>query len=328
MTRAVFLGSPQWAVPSLNALAGPGARVLGITLAGVMTQPDRPAGRGRRLQPCAVKAAALQLGLPVRSPESLRTEAGLRELAEWAPELLIVCAYGQILTRQVLELPRLGSWNLHFSLLPRWRGASPVQAAILAGDAESGVSLQRMVAALDAGPLIARSAPLPIGPAETAEELGARLAEVAAGVLAAALPAILSGNPPVTPQDESRVTVCRKIGKGAGIVDWSREPAAEIVRKVRAFTPWPGCASYLGAARLGLVRVEAVEPPPSGAPGTLGADGWVPAASGAVRLIEVKPEGRGAMGFAAFVNGHPKAVGARLTPEPASGRSPGAPRPA
>ena len=259
----------------------------------------------------------------MRSPESLRTKAGLKELAEWAPDLLIVCAYGQILTRAVLDLPPLGCWNLHFSLLPRWRGASPVQAAILAGDAETGVSLQRMVEALDAGPLLASSAPTPIGAAETAEVLGTRLAGVAAEVLAGALPAILTGAAPLTPQDEARVTVCRKIGKGAGQVDWSRESAVQIVRKVRAFTPWPGCASYLGPLRLGLVRVEAAEAPPGGVPGavpgTIGADGRVPAAEGVVRLIEVKPEGRGVMAFAAFVNGHPEAVGARLTPEPGAG---------
>jgi methionyl-tRNA formyltransferase len=316
MTRAVFLGSPAWAVPSLLALAGAQAAGLGITVCGVVTQPDRPTGRGRRLQPCAVKAEALRLGLPVRSPESVREEDGLRSVADWTPDLLIVCAYGQLLNRAVLDSPRLGSWNLHFSLLPRWRGASPVQAAILAGDAETGVSLQRIVEALDAGPLLASSAPVPIGAAETADELGARLADVAAGLLIDALPAILSGTPAVTPQDESRVTVCRKIGKAAGIVDWGREPADEIVRKVRAFTPWPGCASYLGALRLGLIRVEAVKPPPAGIPGTLGADGRVPAAAGAVRLIEVKPAGRGVMAFSDFVNGHPEVVGQRLTAAP------------
>ncbi len=274
VAQAVFLGSPQWAVPSLRVLAE--ARALGIEVAGVLTQPDRPAGRGRRLQPCAVKAAALALGLPVLSPASLRGEAGFGELAELKPELAIVCAYGQILPRRVLDLPRLGCWNLHFSLLPRWRGASPVQAAILAGDEATGVSLQRMVEALDAGPLLAGSAPVAIGADETAEALGARLADVAARLLLGALPALLAGAPALTPQDEARATVCRKIDKGAGLVDWSREPAAEIVRKVRAYTPWPGCASYLGAARLGLVRVEAVETGGAGRPAGSAATGWWP----------------------------------------------------
>ena len=319
MTRAVFLGSPEWAVPCLVALAGPDAHALGIEMAGVVTQPDRPAGRGRRPRPCAVKAAALNLGIPVLSPHSLRQEQAIEELAHLAPEVMIVCAYGQILTRRVLDLPALGCWNLHFSLLPRWRGASPVQAAILAGDSETGVSLQSMVEALDAGPLLASSPPVVIGAGETAEELGSRLAKIAAAVLERALPAILAGNPPVSPQDEARATVCRKIDKGAGIVDWNRASAEEIARRVRAFTPWPGCASYLGAARLGLVRVEPAEPPPHAAPGTLGADGRVPAATGAVRLIDVKPEGRGVMSFAAFVRGHPDAVGARLTANAAAG---------
>ncbi|MFI5400907.1 MAG: methionyl-tRNA formyltransferase [SAR324 cluster bacterium] len=319
MTRAVFLGSPLWAVPCLGALAGPAARALGVEIAGVVTQPDRPAGRGRLLRPCAVKDAALDLGVPVLSPQSLRREEAIRELAHLAPDVTIVCAYGQILTRPVLDMPRLGCWNLHFSLLPRWRGASPVQAAILAGDSETGVSLQRMVEALDAGPLLASSPPIAIGADETAEELGTRLAKIAAAVLAGALPAIVAGNPSVSPQDDARATVCRKIDKRAGIVDWDRASAAEIVRRVRAFTPWPGCASYLGAARLGLVRVEPAEPPPHAAPGTVAADGRVAAASGAVRLIDVKPEGRAVMDFAAFIRGHPEAVGARLTAEAAGG---------
>jgi len=277
------------------------------------------------MQPCAVKAAALALGLPVLSPASLRSEEGFRAWAGLQPELAIVCAYGQILPLRALDLPRLGCWNLHFSLLPRWRGASPVQAAILAGDASTGVSLQRMVEALDAGPLAASSAPVPIGAGETAEALGTRLADVATQVLLEALPALLAGAPALTPQDEARVTVCRKIDKGAGAVDWSGEPAAEIVRKVRAYTPWPGCASYLGALRLGLVRVEEVAADalrpgePHRQAGLIGADGVVPALAGWVRLLEVKPEGRGAMPFSAFIHGHPQAVGGRLTRVPVTG---------
>ncbi len=319
MTRVVFLGSPQWAVPSLRGLAEAPTHGLGIALVGVLTQPDRPAGRGRRLQSCAVKSAAQALDLPVLSPPSVRTEAGYRDLAGLKPDLAIVCAYGQILPRPVLGLPPLGCWNLHFSLLPRWRGASPVQAAILAGDAETGVSLQRMVEALDAGPLAARSAPVAIGADETADALGGRLAELAARLLLETLPALLAGTPALTPQDETQVTVCRKIGKGAGLVDWTVESATEIGRKVRAFTPWPGCASYLGQRRLGLVRVEAVSAgDPPGPPGTIGPGGLVRAAQGSVRLLDVKPEARAVMSFADFARGYPQAIGARLEPGPAA----------
>jgi methionyl-tRNA formyltransferase len=313
MIRAVYMGSPEWAVPSLMALAGAQARAIGVELVGVLTQPDRPAGRGRRLQPCAVKAAAVAQGLAVLSPERLRAPEGMSALAALAPDLVIVCAYGQMLPRAVLDLPRLGSWNLHFSRLPRWRGASPVQAAILAGDADTGVSLQRMVEALDTGPLVAESPPVAIGADETAEALGARLAEVAANVLLDALPAILTGTPSLRPQDVARVTVCRKLDKRSGAIDWAHESAVDIVRKVRAFTPWPGCADYLGRMRLGIVRVEAAVAQSGAQPGVIGADGVAAAASGAVKLIDVKPEGKGAMAFADFVNGHPAAVGARLT---------------
>lgn len=322
MTRVVYLGSPQWAVPSLRSLAAvpPG---LGVAVVGVMTQPDRPAGRGRRLQPCAVKSAALELGFPVLSPVSLRGEEGYQDMAGMSPELAIVCAYGQILPRRVLELPPLGCWNLHFSLLPRWRGASPVQAAILAGDSETGISLQRMVEALDAGPVAAKSAPVTIGPDETTEALGGRLAELAAQLLLEALPDLLGGKAALQPQDESQVTVCRKIDKSAGLVDWSRESATQIARKVRAFTPWPGCASYLGQRRLGLARVEPASgsngTDPSGlyrAPGTIGPGGLVRAADGYVRLLDVKPEGRAVMSFADFERGNPRALGARLAPAP------------
>lgn len=315
MVRAVFMGSPVWAVPSLAALAS--ARGQGVEIAGVLTQPDRPAGRGRRLQPCAVKTAALGYGFSVKSPANLKTEAGFADLAALAPDVAVVCAYGQILPRRVLDLPRLGCWNLHFSLLPRWRGASPVQAALLAGDSATGVSLQRMVEALDAGPLAASSPPVAIGPHETAEALGTRLAGVAGKVLTETLPVILSGTPTLIAQEEAKATVCRKIDKRAGAIDWSTESAADIDRKVRAFTPWPGCASYLGPMRLGLVRAEPVF---SGGhariPGELAADGIVPAAIGWVRLLQVKPEGRAAMRFGDFINGHPEALGARLSASP------------
>lgn len=316
MTRTVFLGSPALALPSLRALAG----ASGIEMAGVVAQPDRPAGRRRRLQPCAVKEEALRLELPVFTPERIREESSLRTLRDWKVELAIVCAYGQIFPRALLDLPPLGCFNLHFSLLPRWRGASPVQAALLAGDETTGVSLQRMAMELDAGEIVAETPPMPIAPGDTAASLGERLAEAAAALLVGSLPLLQGGNPPLKPQDPSRVTHCRIIRKAEGAVDFGRESAEEIERKCRAFTPWPGCFSYLGGRRLGLLRLELAGPPPRPAPGGRGVlqpDGRIAARDGWIRLLEVKPEGKGAMSLAAFLNGNPGAAGTALTAAPA-----------
>lgn len=312
MTRVVFMGSPEMAVPSLEALAAQSA----VRVVGVLTQPDRPAGRKRRLQPCAVRLAARRLGLPTGMPEKAGSAAGLALLREWAPELVIVCAYGQLLPQPVLDLPALGSFNLHFSLLPRWRGASPVQAALLAGDAHTGVSLQRMVMALDAGPLVASTPPLPIAPDDTAQTLGDRLAVAAGELLTQALPLLLRGAPPEREQDEAGVTFCRTIRKAQGAVDFAQEDAAAIERKVRAYTPWPGCHVHAGARRLGLVRV-AVLPgdAPRGPVGVLQADGSVQTRQGGLQLLEVKPEGKRAMPVADFIRGMPQAVDKPLTPE-------------
>lgn len=314
MHSVVFLGSPAAALPSLRALAGQEH----CRIAGVFTQPDKPFGRGRKARPSPVRSEAEALGLPVFTPERIGAGAGLETLRRLRPQLAIVCAYGQIFPERVLALPPLGCFNLHFSLLPRWRGASPVQAAILAGDAETGVSLQKIVLALDAGAIVAASRPVTILPRETAGALTARLAEISADVLVSALPLLLRGDPPLREQDESAVTTCRTIPKQAGAVDWSREGAVEIERKVRAFTPWPGCHCFLGDRRLGLVSLEVVEPeqpqeaPP---PGTLLPGGLVRAREGWVRLLEVKPEGKGAMAVSAFLNGAPDAVGRMLLPE-------------
>ena len=315
MQPVVFLGSPAVAIASLRALAAyPQCRV-----AGVYSQPDRPFGRGRKTRPSPVREAAESLGLPVFTPERIGGGEGLEQLRRLEPALAIVCAYGQIFPREVLSLPPLGCFNLHFSLLPRWRGASPVQAAILAGDTASGVSLQKMELKLDAGPIVAETAAMPIAPDDTADSLAERLAAAAGKLLTAALPELLGGRPALNPQDDAAATFCRTIRKTAGAVDWSQQSAVEIERRLRAFTPWPGCHGYLGGRRLGLVRLEVAEGPPDGkrhAPGLVLNGGLVPAREGWVRLLEVKPEGKGAMPFAAFANGFPEAVGSLLTPAP------------
>jgi methionyl-tRNA formyltransferase len=319
MPPLVFMGTPEWAVPSLRAVAAyPGAR-----LAGVFSQAPKPAGRNRQVRPSPVHQAALELGVPVITPAKAGDPEAMAALEAWRPALIVVCAYGRILPSRVLEHPALGCYNLHFSRLPRWRGASPVQAAILAGDPTTGVSLQRMVKELDAGAIAAETPPLPVAPHDTAETLGARLAEAAATLIAANLTALLAREPPLREQDPALVTHCGIITKQAGAVHWADEDAARIARMLRAYTPWPGCYGFVNGKRIEFTRLEAAEPPSEvraqardAAPGTLLPGGWVPARAGCVRLIEVKPEGKRAMPFADFLRGQPQVLGCVVTPEP------------
>lgn len=318
--RVVFMGSPAWAVPSLDALAR-AAPALGAEIVGVFSQPDKPAGRRRSLQACPVKTAAGVLGLPVFTPARIRAAEAQGELRRLAPDLIVVCAYGQIFPRAMLDLPPLGCYNLHFSRLPRWRGASPIQAAILAGDATTGVCLQRMVEALDAGPLAAQSAPVAIGPDDTAGTLGARLAGVSAALLRDALPRLLTGSVVLTPQDAAGVTTCRTLRKEDGAVDFATESARQLERRVRAYQPWPGCHCFLGARRIGLAGVEVAddapgEPPTASPPGVILPGGRVATAAGFIRLRRVTPEGKAPMTWEAFAHGNPQALGAKLTPAP------------
>jgi len=315
MHPVVFMGTPEWALPSLLALTqNPLVRV-----AGVFTQIAKPAGRNRRVRPSAVQEAAQALSLPVVTPEKAGDAEGMAALERWRPALIVVCAYGRILPLRVLEHPPLGCWNLHFSLLPRWRGASPVQSALLAGDASTGVSLQRMVQALDAGAIAAETRPLPILPEDNAATLGERLAAASAGLLTEALPLLFSGQPLLREQDPARVTTCGIILKEQGAVHWERDDAARILRQWRAYSPWPGCFGYLEGRRVEFTRMEAGEPSElssfqTAAPGTLLAGGWVPACRGFLRLIEVKPEGKRPMPVASFLNGSPKSLGQRFSP--------------
>ena len=323
--RIVFMGSPQAAVPALRVIAADPK----VEVAAVFAQPERPVGRGRKLRPCPVVAEARAAGFALHTPERIREPEALAALEAARPDLIVVCAYGQILPERVLALPPLGAFNLHFSLLPRWRGASPVQAALLAGDSETGVSLQRMVLELDAGPIAAETEPMPIAPAETAETLTEKLALAAAGLLEASLPQMRAGTLPLREQDAAQATFCKTIRKEEGRIDWERATAVEVERRVRAYTPWPGCFSFLGPLRLGLEEVELAPPaeeetrqepeptPRAGLPcGTILAGGLVRCREGFVRLVRVKPAGKGAMPFAAFLNGTPSALGGRLTAAP------------
>jgi methionyl-tRNA formyltransferase len=318
MPPIVFMGTPEWAVPSLRAVARhPEARLVGV-----FTQAAKPAGRGRRVRPTPVQSAAEALGVPTVAPEKAGDPEAMAALAAWRPALIVVCAYGRILPARVLEHPPLGCYNLHFSLLPRWRGASPVQAALLAGDETTGVSLQRMVRALDAGAIAAETPPMPIAPGDTAGTLGERLAGAAARLIAGALPMLLRGDPPLREQDPAAVTLCRILRKEDGAIHWERDDADHIRRQWRAYMPWPGSYGFLGKRRIEFTRLEVGELTaapherwPAAAPGTLLPEGWVPAREGFVRLLEVKPEGRRAMAFADFLRGQPRVLGMRLTAE-------------
>jgi methionyl-tRNA formyltransferase len=232
----VFMGSPEFAVPVLRALT------QHFEVVGVITQPDRPAGRGRILSPPPVKQLAMELGLPSIQPKRLRDPEAVEQLKTWAPDLIVVAAFGQILRKEVLDLPAFGCVNVHASLLPRWRGAAPIQAAILHGDHQTGVTIMRMDAGIDTGPVIHQRA-TPIHPDETAGELSERLAVLGAELLINTLPAYLNGELLAHPQDETRATYAPPLKKEDGLLDFNR-PAEELARQVRAFQPWPGAYTY------------------------------------------------------------------------------------
>ncbi|MEZ5486779.1 MAG: methionyl-tRNA formyltransferase [Steroidobacteraceae bacterium] len=266
--RIVFAGTPDFAVPSLAALcrAAPAQRVVGV-----LTQPDRPAGRGRKLAQSPVKQFALEQGLPVAQPASLRDPAGQAPLLEWQPELLVVVAYGLILPPAVLALPRFGCLNVHASLLPRWRGAAPIQRALLAGDAETGVAIMQMEAGLDTGPVL-RTRRVAIGPRSTSGSLHDVLATLGAAELLAAVAQIEAGEAQFVPQPAAGVSYAAKIDKAEARIDW-REQADAIDRRIRAFDPWPGAEARLGDEPLKLLRAHV--------PGDV-AGGTAAAAAGAV----------------------------------------------
>jgi methionyl-tRNA formyltransferase len=253
--RLVFAGTPDFAVPGLRACLDSGAEVVAA-----YTQPDRPAGRGRRLTAGPVKQAALAAGIPVEQPASLKTAESQQRLRECAPDLLVVIAYGLILPKAVLAIPRLGCWNVHASLLPRWRGAAPIQRAILAGDTQTGVCLMQMEAGLDTGPVLL-SARTPIAPDDTGGSLHDRLAELGAQVLADGLQRVLRGETPTaTPQPSEGVTYAHKLEKAEAKLDFASSAAA-LERKVRAFDPWPVAEAEIAGERVRVWRALALPSP-------------------------------------------------------------------
>jgi methionyl-tRNA formyltransferase len=308
MTRVVFMGTPDFAVPSLRALVTAGYQVVAV-----YTQPDRPAGRGQQLLAPPVKRVAQELGLPVFQPPSLRPAEEVERLAALAPEVIVVAAFGQILRPNVITIPPRGVLNVHASLLPRWRGAAPVPAAILAGDSETGVTIMQIDPGLDTGPLLAQRA-IPIAPDDTTGTLTAKLAVLGAQLLVETLPRWLAGEVVPCPQDESQATLAPRIRVEDANLDWTR-PAEEIARAVRAYNPWPGARTWW---RGKLLTILAAEPDPTlhGEPGEVLLVGRqelaIATGHGALRLREVQLEGRRPLPVAAFRAGQRDLAGLRL----------------
>jgi methionyl-tRNA formyltransferase len=310
--RIVFIGTADIGGPSLELLAKSG----GHQIAGVVTQPDRPVGRRQELTPPPIKKLALQLGLPVFQPEKIRAPDALASIRAWSPELIVVIAYGQILPKDLLAMPRHGCVNVHASLLPRWRGASPIQAALLAGDAETGVTTMLMDEGLDTGPMLLRGA-LPIAPDDNAGTLHDKLGALGAELLLKTIAGIADGSLKATPQPSAGATYAPKIKKDDGLVDWTL-PAPQLLNRLRAFTPWPGLFTFVADERgRRMLKIWSVSIESAGAaPGVVArADEHgvvVGAGEGALVIRELQMEGSRRMTAAEFLRGHPLRVGAKL----------------
>jgi methionyl-tRNA formyltransferase len=295
--RVVFMGSPDFALPSLRVLSA------NTDLVGVVTQPDRKAGRGKKLAPPPVKEEAQKLGLDIFQPASLRTREAVAQLAAWRPDVIVVAAFGQILKPIVLDLPPYGCINVHASLLPRWRGASPINAAILHGDTETGVTIIRMDPGLDTGPILSQQA-IPTAADETAGSLSDRLAELGADLLIETLPDYLAGEVTPQPQQDSLATYAPMLTKDDGQLDFSKSPT-DLARQVRAYSPWPGTYTLWQGQPLKIHEVDTLDSNRY-TPGTRLIESGYPAiaASGGILLLKaVQPAGKRAMSGAEFLNG-------------------------
>ncbi|MDD9858256.1 MAG: methionyl-tRNA formyltransferase [Gammaproteobacteria bacterium] len=298
--RVVFAGTPAFAVPCLQALLAADE----VEVAGVYTRPDRRAGRGRERRPSPVKRAAEARGAAVYQPARLGGESEIKRLKRLTPDLLVVVAFGQLLPAAVLAVARLGCINLHASLLPRWRGAAPIQRAIEAGDPATGVTLMKMERGLDAGPVLA-SACIPIAARDTAGGLHDKLSRLAARLLADNLPALAAGQLDATPQDETLACHAPKLSPAEAMLDW-RLDAVRLERRVRAFNPWPVAFTEVGGMRLRVWRAAVAEARPAQPGEVLAADAagiTVATADGALALTEVQKAGGRAMAAGDFLNG-------------------------
>jgi methionyl-tRNA formyltransferase len=306
--RIAFLGTPDFAVPTLTGLVAAGHEV-----AAVYSQPPAPRGRGQVLTPSPVHAHALSLGIPVRTPASMRDPAEIEAFAALDLDAAVVVAYGQILPREILDAPRLGCFNLHGSLLPRWRGAAPIQRAVMAGDTVTGVDVMRMSEGLDEGPVLL-SESVRIGSLDTAGTIHDRLSPLGAALMVRAIDALSKGPVPETPQTDDGATYAKKIRPKEARINWSKS-AVDVDRQIRGLAPFPG-AWCLAPSERGPIRVKALlsrAEEGEGEPGQVLDDSLLIACGeGAVRLLRAQREGRAAQDAETFLRGFPLAAGARL----------------
>jgi len=313
--RIVYFGTPEFAVPTLRRLVEPGAATLPHEVVALVSQPDRPKGRGHRLAPTPTKELALARGIPVLQPERLKEQAFLDQISTLSPDIGVVAAYGRLLPEQLLNIPRLGMINVHASVLPRWRGAAPVHRAVIAGDRETGITIMRVVKELDAGASF-KQIRRAIGPDETSVDVERDLADMGADLLADVLQEIAEGRATETPQDGSLATYAPKITKEEGAVDWSL-PAERLHDLVRGLQPWPLVSGRINGARVLVHRTALTSAVSPDRPGTIvraeperlevvAGDGHV------LRLITLQPEGRRAMSAREFLAGRHVAPGTKV----------------
>ena len=326
--RVVFMGTPAFAVPSLEALANSDQEVVGV-----VTQPDRPKGRGQAVAPCPVKELALAKGLPVSQPDKIKAPEFLQQLVEWKPDVIAVTAFGRILPKTILDLPPMGCVNVHGSLLPAYRGAAPIQWALIHGDTETGITTMVMDEGMDTGAVLLQQT-IPIEPEDTALELGARMAQAGGALLVETLTRLAAQTVVPCAQDHSRATMAPLLKKEDGVIDWTQS-ATEIANRIRGLSPWPGsytfhhaCPERSGAERrkhrliIRKGRVDAQGGPAGGGqrPGTILAVGpksfWVETGEGRIEVLEVQPENKKRMSVEQFLLGYTLRAQDTLSPQP------------